>query len=138
MTPEEIKLVKDSWALVLPISEKAAELFYGKLFELDPEVKKMFKGDMTEQGRKLMAILNTAVNALDKLETIVPALQSMGAKHVEYGVKNKDYDTVGEALIWTLDAGLGDAFTADTKDAWLKVYTLVADTMKEAADKVAA
>jgi len=138
MTPEEIKLVKDSWALVMPISEKAAELFYGKLFELDPEVKKMFKGDMTEQGRKLMAILNTAVNALDKLETIVPALQSMGAKHVEYGVKNKDYDTVGEALIWTLDAGLGDAFTADTKDAWLKVYTLVADTMKEAADKVAA
>jgi len=138
MTPEEIKLVKDSWALVMPISEKAAELFYGKLFELDPEVKKMFKGDMTEQGRKLMAILNTAVNALDKLETIVPALQNMGAKHVEYGVKNKDYDTVGEALIWTLDAGLGDAFTADTKDAWIKVYTLVADTMKEAADKVAA
>jgi len=138
MTPEEIKLVKDSWALVLPISEKAAELFYGKLFELDPEVKKMFKGDMTEQGKKLMAILNTAVNALDKLDTIVPALQNMGAKHVEYGVKNKDYDTVGEALIWTLDTGLGDAFTADTKNAWLKVYTLVADTMKEAADKVAA
>ena len=138
MTPEEIKLVKDSWALVLPISDKAAELFYGKLFELDPEVKKMFKGDMTEQGKKLMAILNTAVNALDKLDTIVPALQNMGAKHVEYGVKNKDYDTVGEALIWTLDTGLGDAFTADTKNAWLKVYTLVADTMKEAADKVAA
>ena len=133
MTPEQITLVQNSWAKVVPISETAAELFYGKLFELDPSVRAMFKGDMTEQGRKLMAILNTAVNALTKLETIVPAVQAMGKRHVDYGVKDEHYDTVGEALIWTLGAGLKDDFTDETKDAWVAVYTLVATTMKEAA-----
>ncbi len=137
MTPEQIKLVQDSWAKVIPISETAAELFYGKLFELDPSLKPMFKGDMKEQGRKLMAILNTAVNALTKLETIVPAVQDMGRRHVGYGVKDEHYDTVGEALIWTLDAGLKDDFTEDTKTAWIGVYTLVATTMKDAAAEVA-
>ena len=88
---------------------------------------------MKEQGRKLMAILNTAVNALTKLETIVPAVQAMGKRHVDYGVKDEHYDTVGEALIWTLGEGLKDDFTGDTKDAWVAVYTLVANTMKEAA-----
>ena len=133
MTPAQVKLIQDSWAKVLPISETAADLFYGKLFELDPEVRSMFKGDMKEQGRKLMAILNTAVNSLNNVAAIVPTLQDMGKRHVDYGVKDKDYDTVGEALIWTLGAGLEDAFTDDTKAAWLAVYTLVADTMKEAA-----
>jgi len=137
MTQDEIALVKDSWAKVLPISETAAELFYGKLFELDPSVRAMFKGDMKEQGRKLMMILNTAVNALDKLETIVPAIQDMGKRHVGYGVKDEHYDTVGEALIWTLGAGLEDAFTEETKAAWVGVYTIVADTMKTAAAEVA-
>lgn len=135
MTPEEIKLVKDSWAKVVPISDTAAELFYGKLFELDPSVRQMFKGDIKEQGRKLMAILNTAVNALDKLETIVPAVQDMGKRHVAYGVKDDHYDTVGEALIWTLGAGLNDDFTQQTEAAWIAVYTLVADTMKAAAEE---
>ena len=138
MTPEEIKLVKDSWVKVMPITETAAELFYGKLFELDPSLKSMFKGDMKEQGRKLMAILNTAVNALDKLDTIVPAIQDMGKRHVNYGVKDEHYDTVGEALIWTLGAGLKDDFTQDTKVAWIGVYTLVSTTMKEAAAEIAA
>ena len=138
MTPADIKLVKDSWAKVVPISETAAELFYGKLFELDPSVRSMFKGDMKEQGRKLMAILNTAVTSLDKLDTIVPAVQAMGKRHVDYGVKDEHYDTVGEALIWTLGAGLKDAFTEETKAAWVGVYTLVADTMKAAAAEKAA
>ena len=137
MTPEQIKLVQDSWEKVVPISETAAELFYGKLFELDPSVRSMFKGDMKEQGRKLMAILNTAVNALTKLDTIVPAVQDMGRRHVDYGVKDEHYDTVGEALIWTLGAGLKDDFTEETKDAWIAVYTLVANTMKEAAAEAA-
>lgn len=138
MTPEEIKLVKDSWTKVLLISETAAELFYGKLFELDSSLKPLFKGDMKEQGRKLMAILNTAVSSLDKLDTIVPAIQDMGKRHVGYGVKDEHYDTVGEALIWTLGAGLKDDFTEDTKSAWLDVYTLVSTTMKESASEVAA
>ena len=137
MTPQEIKLVKDSWARVVPISETAAELFYGKLFELDPSVRSMFKGDMKEQGRKLMAILNTAVMSLDNLQSIVPAIQDMGKRHVGYGVRDKHYDTVGEALIWTLATGLKDDFDEQTKAAWIGVYTLVATTMKDAAAEAA-
>jgi len=135
MTPEQVVMVQDSWKQVLPISEKAAELFYGRLFEIAPEVKPYFKGDMTEQGRKLMAMINTAVNALTQLETVVPAVQEMGVRHVAYGVKPEDYDSVGAALIWTLEAGLGDAFTDEVKDSWVKVYTTLADTMKAAAYK---
>ncbi len=135
MTPEQVVMVQDSWKQVLPISEKAAELFYGRLFEIAPEVQPYFKGDMTEQGRKLMAMINTAVNALNELESVVPAIQEMGVRHVAYGVKPEDYDSVGAALIWTLEAGLGDAFTDEVKDAWVKVYTTLADTMKAAAYK---
>lgn len=138
MNSEQIALVKESWEKVRPISETAAELFYGKLFELDPALKALFKGDMKEQGKKLMAILNTAVNSLDNLESIVPAVQDMGKRHVAYGVKDSDYDTVGEALIWTLHKGLEDAFTPEVKAAWIETYTIVATTMKEAAGEVAA
>lgn len=138
MTPEQALLVKTSWAKVLPISEAAAELFYGKLFELDPTLKSLFKGDMKEQGAKLMKMINTAVNGLDKLEDIVPAVQQLGVRHVGYGVKNEDYDTVGTALLWTLETGLADAFTDDVKDAWATVYGVLADTMKAAAANAAA
>ena len=138
MTPEQAVLVKESWAKVVPISEKAAELFYGKLFEMDPELTPLFKGDMKEQGAKLMKMINTAVNGLDRLEAIVPAVQELGRRHVGYGVKDKDYDTVGGALLWTLEAGLGDAFTPEVKDAWATVYGVLATTMKDAAAEAAA
>lgn len=138
MTPEQIELVNGSWAKVLPISDKAAELFYGKLFELDPSLKSLFKGDMAEQGRKLMKMVNTAVNGLDRLNDIVPAVQQLGVRHIGYGVKDEHYDTVGAALLWTLGAGLGDAFTEDTKQAWATVYGILADTMKAAAAEAAA
>ena len=138
MTPEQAILVKSSWAKVLPISDKAAELFYGKLFELDPELKPLFKGDMTEQGKKLMKMINTAVNGLDRLEEIVPAVQNLGVRHIGYGVKDKDYDTVGAALLWTLEQGLGDAFTEDVKHSWATVYGILASTMKTAAAEAAA
>ena len=138
MTPEQALLVKTSWEKVLPISETAAELFYGKLFELDPSVKALFKGDMKEQGAKLMKMINTAVNGLDKLEEIVPAVQQLGVRHVAYGVKDEHYDTVGAALLWTLETGLGDAFTEEVKDAWATVYGVLADTMKAAAADAAA
>jgi hemoglobin-like flavoprotein len=138
MTPEQITLVQTSWEKVKPISDKAAELFYGKLFELDPELKDMFKGDMTEQGRKLMMMINTAVNALNNIEGIVPAVQDLGKRHAGYGVQDKDYDTVAAALLWTLEAGLGDEFTPDVKGAWTDTYVLLATTMKDAAKEVAA
>ena len=138
MTPEQAVIVKTSWEKVLPISETAAELFYGKLFELDPSVKALFKGDMKEQGSKLMKMINTAINGLDKLEEIVPAVQQLGVRHVAYGVKDAHYDTVGAALLWTLETGLGDDFTEEVKDAWATVYGVLADTMKAAAADAAA
>lgn len=137
MTPEKIELVKSSWSRLVPVSEQAAALFYGRLFELAPELKQLFQSDMEEQGLKLMTMINTAVNSLDKLETIVPAVQDMGRRHVDYGVKDEDYDTVGAALIWTLEHGLGDTFTDDVKGAWLETYTLIATTMKDAAAQAA-
>ncbi len=135
MTPAQIALVKDSWAKVVPISEKAAELFYGRLFETYPEVQPYFKSDMTDQGRKLMAMINTAVNGLENLEPLLPAVQAMGKRHVDYGVKDEDYDKVADCLLWTLEQGLGDAFTPDTKEAWTIMYTTVADVMKAAANE---
>lgn len=131
MTPEKINMVKKSWAMVVPIAAKAAELFYGKLFELDPELKPLFKGDMQEQGAKLMKTITVAVNSLDNLEAIVPVVQELGRKHVGYGVKDRDYDTVAAALIWTLGQGLGDGFTDELKGAWVETYTVLASTMKE-------
>lgn len=137
ITIEQIDLVKGSWARVVPIASQAAELFYGKLFELDPSLKPMFKGDMTQQGEKLMRMIGIAVDNLDKLDEVVPAVQDLGVKHLDYGVKNSQYDTVGEALLWTLGQGLGDAFTTDVMDAWTDVYVLLATTMKEAAREAA-
>ena len=133
MTPQQIELVKVTWVKVVPIADKAAELFYGRLFELDPSVKSMFKTDMTEQGKKLMKTINIAVEALDDVEPLIPTLKEMGAAHAGYGVKDKDYNTVGAALLWTLEQGLGDAFTDEVKNAWGAVYEVLANTMKEGA-----
>jgi hemoglobin-like flavoprotein len=138
MTPEQVQLVKNSWGQVVPIADKAAELFYGKLFELDPSVKPLFKGDMVEQGRKLTKMINTAVNGLDRLDAIVPAVQQLGVRHIAYGVRDEHYDTVGAALLWTLEAGLGEGFTDEARDAWATVYGILADTMKAAAREAAA
>jgi len=137
MTPTQVALVKSSWEKVIPISDKAAVLFYGKLFGLDPSLKPLFKGDMEEQGKKLMRMIGTAVNGLDRLEEIVPAVQELGVRHIAYGVKAEHYDTVGAALLYTLEAGLGDMFTDDVKEAWITVYGILADTMKAAAAKAA-
>jgi len=138
MTPEQIELVKSSWTQVVPIADTAAKLFYGKLFELDPALKPLFKGDMTEQGRKLTRMIGTAVNGLDRLDEIVPAVKDLGVRHVAYGVQDEHYDTVGSALLWTLGQGLGDGFTPEVELAWATVYTLLADTMKSAASEAAA
>ena len=137
MTPEQKQLVQSTFAMVLPIADTAAKLFYSKLFELDPELQGLFKGDMEEQGRKLMKIIATAVNGLDKLDVIVPVVEDLGKRHVGYGVEDKDYDTVGSALIWTLQQGLDDKFTPEVEEAWVVVYTLLSDTMKNAAAQAA-
>lgn len=133
MTPQQISLVQASWQQVFPIREQAAALFYGRLFEIDPGVQSLFKGDMAEQGKKLMGMIGVAVGGLDRLEQIAPAVQDMGRRHVDYGVKPEHYDSVGAALLWTLEQGLGEAFTPEVKAAWSAVYGLLADTMKQAA-----
>jgi hemoglobin-like flavoprotein len=126
-------LVQESFAAVLPIADDAAVLFYRRLFELDPSLQRMFRGDMTEQRRKLMQMLTAAVKGLDRLDQLVPVVEDLGRRHVGYGVADAHYDTVGAALLWTLEKGLGDAFTAEVKDAWVAVYGLLAGTMKNAA-----
>lgn len=138
MTPEQVTMVKDSWAQVAPIAEQAAELFYGKLFELEPEYRKLFKGDMKNQGKMLMSMLNTAVTSLDKLDAIVPAVQALGKRHVDYGVVEEDYAVVAQALLWTLGQGLGDAFTDEVEEAWTITYTTLASVMIEASKEAAA
>lgn len=134
LTLAQKELVQESWEKVKPISDTAAELFYGKLFELDPDLKPMFaNSDMKEQGKKLMLMIGTAVKGLDTLGELVPAVQSLGKRHVGYGVKASHYDTVGAALLDTLEKGLGEAFTPETKEAWTITYTTLATVMKEAS-----
>ncbi|WP_372695320.1 globin family protein [Immundisolibacter sp.] len=133
MDQESIRLVQQTWKQVDPIRDQAAALFYGRLFELDPSLRPLFKGDMAEQGRKLMNMLATAAMGLDRLDSIVGEVQALGRRHVAYGVQDAHYDTVAVALLWTLEQGLGDAFTPQVKAAWTDAYTLLADTMKQAA-----
>ena len=117
MNGEQIKLVQESFKKVVPIADAAATLFYGRLFDLDPALESLFKGDMVEQGRKLMQMIGVAVKSLDRLEQVLPAVRALGARHACYGVREKDYDTVGRALIWTLKKGLGEGFTPEAEAA---------------------
>jgi nitric oxide dioxygenase len=138
MTPDQVQLVKTSFAAVAPIAEQAAALFYGRLFEIAPELRALFKGDMKEQGRKLMGTIAVAVGSLDRLPELLPVVQDLGRRHAGYGVKDEHYATVAEALLWTLEKGLGPAFTPAVKEAWTLTYTTLADAMKAAAGKTAA
>ncbi len=136
MTPEQIALVQANWAAVEPIAPQAADLFYGKLFELDPSLRSMFPEDMAEQKKKLMDMLAVAVKGLTRLDAIVPAVRQLGQRHVKYGVKDEQYGTVAGALLWTLGQGLGDQFTDEAKAAWTEVYTVLATQMQESAAEV--
>ncbi len=138
MTPEKIALVRSSWQQVLPIRDTAAQLFYGQLFELDPSLRSLFKGDMAEQGSKLMAMINTVIVGLDNLAPLLGAVEDLGRRHVAYGVTEAHYDTVGSALIWTLGKGLGEQFTPAVQAAWAEAYDTLASAMKRAAATAAA
>src|SRR5271154_5817858 len=129
MTPQQVKAIQESFAKVAPISEQAAALFYGRLFEIAPQVRPLFRGDMIEQGRKLMATLAVVVNGLNNLEAILPAASALAKRHVNYGVKAADYVPVGAALLWTLEKGLGAQWTPEVKAAWTEAYTVLADFM---------
>lgn len=132
MTPEQIALVQASFQKVVPIAGTAADFFYDRLFETAPATRALFPQDLTEQKKKLMAMLATAVSNLHKLETILPAVKALGQRHKGYGVTAEQYAPVGAALLWTLEKGLGPDFTPETKVAWTEAYTSLAGVMTSA------
>jgi len=133
MTANQIALVQHSWTRVQPIADTAAQLFYDKLFSLDPSLKSLFKGDMKAQGRKLMNMIGFAVQGLSRLEAILPGVQALGRRHAGYGVEDRHYTVVGAALVWTLEQELNHHFTAEVEQAWRAAYHVLATTMKQAA-----
>lgn len=138
MTDTQITLVKASFKKIELVQEEAAVLFYARLFELDPTLRRLFKEDMSEQRSKLMQMLEYAVQGLENLDELVPTVRALGARHAGYGVRREHYDTVGSALLWTFGHALGDEFTGETKDAWTAVYKLLAETMQDGANQVSA
>ncbi|MCI4663794.1 MAG: globin domain-containing protein [Neomegalonema sp.] len=138
LTAEQIDQIQASFAKVQPIAGIAAEIFYARLFTIAPEVQPLFKGEpgspeMAEQGKKLMATLAVVVNGLKDLDAIAPTAAALAQRHVEYGVKPEHYDKVGEALLFTLEKGLGDAFTPELKAGWASAYGVLAGAMISAA-----
>jgi hemoglobin-like flavoprotein len=133
MTPRQIELVQTSYAAVEGLGDKAGQLFYARLFELDPTLRTLFKGDIDDQARKLMQMITVAVRGLNDVAKLQPALVALGTRHRGYGVLAAHYDTVAAALLDTLAAGLGDAFTPEVKQAWTDCYVLLATTMQGAA-----
>lgn len=133
MTSREVQLIQSSFARIAPIADQAAALFYARLFELDPSIRGMFQGDMAAQGKKLLQALSGYVANLDRVESILPSIRALGMRHASYRVRDEHYETVGEALLWTLGKGLGPQFTSEMQAAWAKVYWLIAESMKAAA-----
>jgi hemoglobin-like flavoprotein len=133
LTPRQIELVQGTWRQVQPVADEAAALFYTRLFDLDPSLKPLFRGDMKEQGRKLTAMIGFAVNGLSRLDSLQPGLQALGQRHAAYGVRDEHYETVAAALLWTLEKGLGPAFNKEAKAAWVAAYTALSSVMKDAA-----
>ena len=133
MHAHQVQLVRTSFALVQPIATQAAAIFYDKLFAADPSLRTLFRGDMAHQGDRLMAMIGGAVGLLDKPAVLLPLLRNLGARHVNYGVVDAHYATVGGALLSTLEAGLGDAFTPEVRAAWTELYGVISTTMIEAS-----
>ena len=134
MTPDQARIVQETWKQVVPIADAAGELFYRRLFEIDPSTCELFRAtDMPAQRRKVLQMLTVAVRGLDNLDALASTVAELGRRHAGYGVTDAHYATVGGALLWTLEQGLGPDFTPDVKAAWTTVYTVLATTMKDAA-----
>jgi hemoglobin-like flavoprotein len=139
MTPEQVRLVQESFGQVAPIADKAAVLFYDRLFEVAPAVKPLFHGDMAEQRRKLMAALAVVVSGLSNLSSVLPVASALAKRHVGYGAKPEHYTAVGEALLWTLARGLGPQWNHQVADAWTAAYAtlsgyMIAEAYQQAAE----
>ncbi len=134
MHESEIALVQSSWEQVVPIADTAAKLFYNRLFDIDPSLKALFaQTDMAEQRKKLMQIITVAVRGLQRIDELLPAIEAMGRRHSGYGVREEHYTTVATALLWTLEQGLGPAFTPDVRSAWVETYTILSAVMQRGA-----
>jgi hemoglobin-like flavoprotein len=133
MNDHTISLVRESFDLVEPIAPQAAALFYANLFEADPSLQRLFRGDMVAQGTRLMQMIGVAVAKLDEPEVLMPVLRALGRRHAGYGVQEEHYEIVGGALLRTLQQGLGAAWTPEVESAWIDVYGVLASTMKDAA-----
>ena len=133
MTPEKIHMVQSTFEQLLPLGDAVMALFYSRLFELDPRLRSLFRGDIQEQGHKFMAMVHLAVANLDRPDTVVPMVQALGRRHAAYGVSAEDYETMSAALLWALDKSLGQALTHQARDAWAEFYVALAGTMKAAA-----
>lgn len=129
MDAKQVTLVQESFEKVVPIAGTAATLFYDRLFETTPEVKHLFKGDMEQQKLALMQTLGIVVKGLSQPETILPAVKSLAERHKDYGVHPEHFQNVGASLLWTLEKGLGDAYTPEVNDAWVAAYTLLSGVM---------
>lgn len=138
MTPMQIKAVQDSFAVIAPDRDHVAAIFYDRLFKLDAALRPLFTTDLAEQGKKLMSMLGLIVRSLENVGGLVPVLEAMGERHHSYGVRHEHYDTVGAALLWTLETGLGAGFTAHVRESWMAAYRLVSETMKFGARRAAA
>ena len=134
MTPEQVLLVRSSFAKIEALGDRAASLFYDRLFVVDPSLRPLFRGEPAAQRVKLMAALRTVVGALDRLDQVLPVVRDLGRRHAQYGVEPEHYATVGAALIWTLGQGLGPDFTVATRRAWVAAYSLLAWSMIAAAE----
>jgi len=129
MTPQQVALVRQSFAKVVPIREQAAALFYDRLFAIDESTRPLFRGDMKSQGAKLMAAIGAVVKSLDRIETMLDDLRALARRHDRYGVRDEHYSSVGTALLWTLEQGLGADFTPDVREAWATAYGLLSSAM---------
>jgi hemoglobin-like flavoprotein len=136
MTPEQMKLVEATWGQVVPIADVAATNFYARLFEIDPSARALFRAtDMAQQRKKLLQVLSVAIAGLDHLDELVPTVEDLGRRHARYGVKDAHYASVGAALLWTLERGLGEAWNADAAAAWGEVYGALSGVMRQAAQE---
>ena len=139
MTPRQQTQIRESWAQVAPIADTAATIFYDRLFELDPSLRRLFsRTDMAGQRRNLMQTLAVVVASIDRLDSIVPAVEGLGRRHAGYGGEAAHFETVGQALLDTLAIGLGEAFTTEVREAWATAYGILAGVMQSGADEIAA
>jgi hemoglobin-like flavoprotein len=138
MHPQQIEIVQRTYQKIVPISDVAAGLFYARLFEIDPSLRKLFSGDMKRQGTMLMSMIGSAVRGLSDANALIPVLIALGRRHTGYGVVEAHYGTVANALLWTLEQGLGDEFTPEVRNAWVAAYTLMASVMQQGAREMPA